>query len=299
MPRTRKAHLGHPRMEPRARHEKGGEIHSTLSILEDMYSEKSGPRFDTGDIFENENPEEFLRTLVEFAEKKEAVTDRHFTDDPRLLATCGEIRESFFQSTGSVDEYIPLFDRLRLVARATRIRAIRKTFGGHLNSGLTYSLAFTEDSTFTHLEDTLEELSVSEQIDILHQLETVAADASANGQWSRPALERIHQVYIDLANDKELPLLTSIAANTILARINNEYENPQLGVVRYSGQENDSRLSTLLNSEKAQTYKEQSERLGRQMRTNLPPGRAAWFAPLGSDTLVAFDATLMPIAFAR
>ncbi len=296
-------------------------ISSVRSILESVYAGEPLPELFDGDGLRDpafvasfdsldprvkdalvagyENPTAFLTTLIQFAEERETIAEQNFADDPKLLHACGEMHEAFFRSTGSVDEDISLFDRLRLITRATRIRAIRKNFGGHFNSGLTYSFAFAGDEMVTRIEERLAELSVCEQIDILQQLETVAADATANGQWSRPALERIQSLYTHLAETEGSAVLVSMAAKIALSRVENEYANPQLGVVRRTGQENDSRISTLLSSERGGIYRDKSNELARRMRTNIPPNRAAWFAPLGSDALVAFDSTLTPIAFAK
>ncbi len=218
-----------------------------LKILEDVYQDGGSLSLPELEVFgvdevDMEAISEFSLSLIEFIEKKEQEADEEELE--RLYHFGQNIHSEFFSASPSLINYIRLPDRLKLMSRATRSKVIQGTFGSVFVGETVYDVSFMKDRLDEITIKAMEDLSVPEKLDLLHQLRTVGAQAIADGEWSRPAYNQVCQTYESLMNSEDSQVFVQLAAEAGLETLDTEYENPQLSIVRFEGQTSNSRLNT-------------------------------------------------------
>ena len=193
---------------------------------------------------------EFSLELVDFIESKEQEADDEELE--RLYRFGQGIHTEFFSASPSLINYIRLPDRLKLMTRATRSKVVQGTFGSVFVGETVYDVSFMKGRLDEITMKAMDDLSVPEKLDLLHQLRTVGAQAIANGEWSRPAYNQVRQTYETLMNSEDSAVFVQLAAEAGLETLDAEYENPQLSFVRFEGQTSDSRLNTRFSNEQVE-----------------------------------------------
>lgn len=246
-------HLNRLNPEPDAKNLEGGRYGPTL---EEAY-QNGGPLylpelevFGHGKV-DMQAVSEFSLELVDFVEQKEQEVDEEELE--HLYRFAQRIEAEFFSASPSLINYIPLTNRLQLMTRATRSKVIQGTFGGDFVGETVYDISFMNDQLDEITMKVMEDLSVPEKLDLLHQLRTVGAQAIANGKWALPAYEQVRQTYETVRSSEDSAMFVQLAAEAGIETLDAEYENPQLGVIRYEGQTSDSRLHTRFSSEQVNT----------------------------------------------
>ena len=192
----------------------------------------------------------FALELVDFIEKKEQEADEEELE--RLYHFGQSVQSEFFSASPSLINYIRLPDRLKLMTRATRSKVVQGTFGSVFVGETVYGVSFMKGRLDEITMKAMEDLSIPEKLDLLHQLRTVGAQAIANGQWSRPAYNQVRQTYETLMNSEDSTVFVQLAAEAGLETLDAEYENPQLSFIRREGQTSDSRLTTRFSNEQVE-----------------------------------------------
>jgi len=224
-------------------------------VLEDSYKYGSPLNLPELEVFgagkvDTELINEFSFELVDFIERKEQQANE---DELERLYHFGQnIRSEFFSASPSLINYIRLPDRLKLMTRATRSKVVQGTFGSVFVGETVYDVSFMKGRLDEITIKAMEELSVPEKLDLLHQLRTVGAQAIAGGEWSRPAYNQVRQTYETLMNSEDSAVFVQIAAEAGLEVLDAEYENPQLSFIRREGQTTDSRLNTRFSNEQVE-----------------------------------------------
>ena len=216
-------------------------------ILENSYESGESIHLPELDFFGKENVEydkieAFLLELVDFIiEKENGASDE---DLYSLANFANDIRGNYFSASPCLVNLISLQEKLCLVARATRSTVIKSTFGSTLVGETSYEIGWMQGDLFQVIEKLFPTLSVPEQLDVLHQLRAVAANAIGSSPAYSNADEKILEAYKRIAESKEYSVLLKLAAEEGIDSVQAEYEDPQIGFVRFSGQVNDSRLDT-------------------------------------------------------
>ncbi|MCA9361654.1 hypothetical protein KC845_03815 [Candidatus Kaiserbacteria bacterium] len=223
-------------------------------ILEEAYLYGGLPHLPELEVFSageinTEAISEFLLELVDFIERKEQEADEEELEN---LYRFGQgIHSEFFSASPSLINHIRLPDRLKLMTRATRSKVVQGTFGSVFVGETVYDVSFMKGNLYDVAVKAMEDLSIPEKLDLLHQLRTVGAQAIANGEWSRPAYNQVRQTYESLAHSVDIPVFVQLAAEAGLEALDTEYKNPQLGVIRFEGQTSDSRLNTRFSNKQS------------------------------------------------
>ena len=193
-----------------------GEFHAPHS-LETFHTEK----------IDTESIHIFVNDVITFFSEK----DKNNGDQDNLYRLGMQIKKELFSASPNISNFIPVPERVVLSAQASRSTAIQQTFGGALVSELTYDISFSDDGIAQRIESRILTLDVSEQLDVLHQLRTVGADAISNGSWSRPALNHVRSINRDVSTDSKYSALVHIAARAAERVLDLEYKDPQLSML--------------------------------------------------------------------
>ena len=224
-------------------------------ILEEAYQNGGLPHLPELEVFgvgevDMEAISEFSLELVDFIEQKEQEANE---EELEHLYRFGQgIHAEFFSASPSLVNYIRLPDRLKLMTKATRSKVVQGTFGSVFVGETVYDVSFMKGRLDEITMKAMEDLSVPEKLDLLHQLRTVGAQAIANGEWSRPAYNQVRQTYETLMNSENSAVFVQLAAEAGLETLDAEYDNPQLSFVRFEGQTSDSRLNTRFSNEQVE-----------------------------------------------
>ena len=221
-------------------------------ILEDAYQSDQALNLPELEVFgvghvNVEAISNFSLALVDFIEKKEQEADEE--ELKRLYHFGQSIHAQFFSASPSLINYIRLPDRLKLMTKATRSKVVQGTFGSVFVGETVYDVSSMRGRLDEIAIKAMEELSISEKLDLLHQLRTVGAQAIANGEWARPAYNQVRQTYETLMNSNDAAVFVQLAAEAGLETLDAEYNDPQLSFMRFEGQTSDSRLNTRFSNE--------------------------------------------------
>lgn len=224
-------------------------------VLEDAYQSDEVPKLPELEVFglghvNVEAISTFFSALIDFIEKKEQDADEEELE--HLYHFGRNVHSEFFSASPSLINYIRLPDRLKLMTRATRSKVVQGTFGSIFVGETVYDVSFMKGRLDEITMKAMEELSVPEKLDLLHQLRTVGAQAIAGGEWSRPAYNQVRQTYETLMNSEDSAVFVQLAAEAGLEVLDAEYENPQLSFIRREGQTTDSRLNTRFSNEQVE-----------------------------------------------
>lgn len=232
----------------------------------------------------------FMERLIDFTKEKTSVTSsdgRTKLDNFRVA-----VQEALFSAHPSVATYIDLGKKIELTAEANRVPEAQGWFGGTMVGEIVYDLAFIRDQTYVgSIADGLRQKPIEDQLDIVHQLQTVGADAIANGDWAEPALHHVERIIKNMKQGSTSPLL-QYGADLALDRLGYERTSPTLGVLKYHGDRVEGRLVERSLAELDRRYK--------GLRDKVKPDidiQAARVYPIASDAVGFYDHSLLPRYF--
>lgn len=258
-------------------------------ILEEAYQNGGLPHLPELEVFgvgevDMEAIGEFSLELVDFIEQKEQEANE---EEFEHLYRFGQgIHAEFFSASPSLINYIRLPDRLKLMTRATRSKVVQGTFGSVFVGETVYDVSFMKGRLDEITMKAMEDLSVPEKLDLLHQLRTLGAQAIANGEWSRPAYNQVRQTYETLMNSEDSAVFVQLAAETGLETLDAEYDNPQLSFVRFEGQTSDSRLNTRFSNEQVEAI---TDKFFSKYSLDQVVSNSTRVLPATKDALVCMD----------
>ncbi len=232
----------------------------------------------------------FLNTLIDFIENKSA--------DPKneksLQKFVSNLYEAMFSFSPNISNHIGLDNLLITTARVTRVPEAQGWFGQNMVGELVYELNWAHEESVERIINKIRKLELSEQLDVVHQLATVGADAIAQGAPGYQAHDRIVRILETFNQESPYPILRYATENA-LEIIEEEEKNPSLGVVTFRGNAAGARLPEALSEKLA----EQSENLKRQVRIVNKDGKKYKMLPIASDAIGLFDHSNTPRQFAQ
>ena len=259
------------------------------NVLENTYQSGDLPYlpeievFGTGSV-DMEAVENFMYELVGFILKKEAEAEVEQVELDDLLRFAKNIHSEFLSASPNLVNYIRLSECLKLMTRATRSEVIQRTFGSVFVHETAYNISLMEGRLDEIVLETLGSLSISEQLDLLHQLRTIGAQAAASGFGS--AFEQVQQTYETVRSSSSTQVFIQLAAEAGLEIISDEYENPQLGFMRREGQTTDSRINARFSNE---AIEDVTKKFLSSCSLNQVVSNTTKFVPAANDALICLD----------
>ncbi len=240
-------------------------------------SEMRYPKFpnysDTNPEFIYSNPDIFFDELISLVKSERA------QNKEKLTAFLIDLKEGFFSGSPDVTDGLQVDDLMVISARVSRVEEIRGWIGQSMTPSVVYALSYS-GYTSAHLIAKIDSLNPGEQIDVVHQLETVYGNAIANGDWADPAAIKVAETIAHFAS-AENPLMR-IVATVGEKRIKKENENPSLSFIQFGGDSNDGRMHSM----------DATKSLSDKCLSNLPMGYKM-LAPAG-DVVLGLDVAGMP-----
>ncbi len=232
----------------------------------------------------------FLERLIDFVAEKEA-QDGNEKETRHFLAI---LQEEMFSWSPNITNQTGLDDQLILTAKANRVPATQGWFGGNMVGEIAYELSFCDDRTVSFLVEKISKNSIPDVLDIIHQLQTVGAHAAANGDWAEAGLKRSARIVRGVSEKVDSPIVR-YAADLVIERLEQEYENPTGSVLVYHGDKGQGRIPEGIREEFDHTSSELSGRIhpdSLHVRSYDP-------LPIASDAVGYFDHSLLPRYFGQ
>ncbi len=232
----------------------------------------------------------FLNTLIDFIEDK--------SSDPakvkKLQSFIGDLHEALFSFSPNIANHIGLENLLITTAKATRVPEAQGWFGQNMVGELTYELNWAHEESVELILNKIRKLGLSEQLDVIHQLATIGADAISQGEPGYNAHDRIVRMLEVINQESPYPIMGYATENALIT-IEREEENPSLSVITFQGNVAGARLP----EELSEALNEQNETLKRQVRITNKDGKNYKMLPIASDAVGLFDHSNTPRQFAQ
>lgn len=230
----------------------------------------------------------FLDTLIDFVADK--ASDR--ANAGRLRDFIGNIQESLFSFSPNISNQIGMENLLVATAKANRVPEAQGWFGQNMVGEMAYELSFCHPEQVDRIVEAIKKRPIGEVLDIIQQVETVAADALAQGDWADPAVDRSEHILAQLNEHLGSPLVR-YSVDLSLERIKQEEDEPTLGVLTFHGNKQAGRLGRDLTRQQHQQHVE----LSGQINPDVPVEGA--MLPIASDAVAIFDHSQIPRHLAR
>lgn len=220
-----------------------------------------------------DHPSVFVHGLIELSKSERD------SNPGKLLKFLRDLRECFFSTSDTMMDRIPVGEELVLAARVSRVQELRGLIGQAIMPSLVYRLTFAEGSA-ENLVAEIDELGPGEQLDVVHQLEAVHANAVGEAYDAELAATEVSFV-IGHYETSDKPLMR-IVAGIASKRVMEESRKPSLSFVKLEGYEGDSRLES----------HDATKSLSDRAFSNLPLGYKM-IAP-AKDVILGMDMAGMP-----
>jgi len=230
----------------------------------------------------------FLDTLIDFVADK--ASDRE--NAGRLRSFIGNVQESLFSFSPNISNQVGMENLLITTAKANRVPEAQGWFGQNMVGEMAYELSFCHPEQVDRIVEAIKRRPIGEVLDIIQQVETIAADALAQGDWAEPAVGRSEQILAQLNEHFGSPLI-HYSVDLSLDRIRQEEEEPTLGVLTFHGNKQAGRLGRDLTREQRQ----QDAELSAQINPDVPV--EGTMLPIASDAVAIFDHSQIPRHLAR
>lgn len=222
--------------------------------------------------------------LIKFCAKKSGKLEER----EKLSQFIEILQETLFSYSPSIANEIGTSNLLFVTAKANRIPEAQGWFGQNLVGEMVYELNWCSDETIKIIKEKVSKLSISEKIDIIHQFETLGANAAGQG-WADSALDKIVKFIKDIQEETESPLV-KYAADMAFERLQKESLDPSLGVITFNGNKSQGRLSEQLRQElQHESYKLQS-----QIQPDVTIPRGGNIIKVAADTVAITDHSNLP-----
>ena len=129
----------------------------------------------------------FLETLICFFQERSG--DKEQKD--QLDQFQHIIQELLFSYSPNITNEIGISNLLIMAAKANRVPEAQGWFGQTMVGEMVYELAFADPEVVKNISEKVLKLPLAEVLDLIHQCQTIAADAVANGSWAENAIDRI------------------------------------------------------------------------------------------------------------
>lgn len=275
--------------------------HLYMRTEERFFDQPSGTDAEDSEIGANRldgreigDPVVFMEQLFENILENAIESDSSREKRDNLAANLSHIKETYFSYTPCVFSRIRLAKQLELASKLTRVPEIQRSFGAALVGEITYSMSFCSGDTVSEVAESISQLPIPAQIDVIDMLKTVSADSLANYSWASEAFENCNRLVELVAARADQPFvsITSEAYRKIVAK---ELDRPTFAFVKFYGDPKDSRISEPLPGR----IKEESEYLQRRIVADVPLSPGCEVAFVASDTVAIFDHSAMPTYYAR
>lgn len=230
----------------------------------------------------------FLNALIDFVAEKSSDPK----NAPKLRNFIGGAHEMLFSLSPNIANQIGMENLLITTAKANRVPEAQGWFGQNMVGEMAYELAFCSPEAVERIAARLQQLPVAEKLDVLAQLETVAADAVAQGDWAQPVAERVRYLIEQMTTNHDSPII-QYSSELAVERIAEEEENPSLGVVTFHGNKQGGRLNRGVTHEQRQ----QHTKLAGQINPDIAVDGT--ILPIASDAVAIFDHSQIPRHMAR
>ena len=231
----------------------------------------------------------FLNSLIDFVEEKSIKPENR----KKLQSFVSDLHEAMFSFSPNLSNQIGLENLLVTTARATRVPESQGWFGQNMVGELTYELNWAHEESVERILNKVRKLALPEQLDVIHQLATVGADAIAQGEPGYRAHDRIVRMLDVINHESQYPIVKYATKNSLIT-IEREEKNPSLGIATFQGNVAGARLPEQLSEKLA----EQSNVLKRQVRIKNSPSDSYELLPISSDAIGLFDHSNIPRQFA-
>jgi hypothetical protein len=199
----------------------------------------------------------------------------------------------FFSISPNISNEIGFGNLLLATTKANRIPEVQGWFGQTMVGEMVYELNWCSEKDISTLEALIMRQPSADALDILNQLETLGANAVAQG-WADKALQKINQITTYIKENANKPIL-KYAADITLNHLASEEIDPSLGVITFAGNKAAGRLSETL-SRKLEIESYQLESLIKP-DVVVPPGGK--IIRTSSDTVSILDHSALPRYFAK
>lgn len=223
---------------------------------------------------------EFLDELVRFIEDKVRRED----EGEILQAFLENIQNRFFHGHPNIATSLPAGELLIIAARATRISQARGWLGSELVEQLGFKLNFADAGVSESIVQTLENQPIETVLDIIDQLQIVAANSLASYSSGEHGFDHAKSIINSLKKAYVSPLV-EYYGELAINRIDKETANPSLSIISREGDPLQGRI--------AQSFSEIDQKKFLQLRNQINPLKptpyGSKFLPIASDALGLYD----------
>lgn len=222
----------------------------------------------------------FLEELIDFIREKS--TEKGETE--KIQRFVSQISEDLFSFTPNLINHTGMENMLRLATKATRIPEIQGWFGNEMVGEVSYELAFSGEEVVGFILEKWQNKPISEVLDFLNFMESVGANAIANGSWARQTVKKVHQI-IQGINLLYPCAFVEYASKEAEQTLKEEKNNPSVGVAQYRGDRGNSRLRKGMNRD----LKKESSELMDQITPDVQVTSENKMWRVSSDMVAIFD----------
>lgn len=176
--------------------------------------------------------------LLAFADRVKELKKNNQNNEAATLAA--KIEDALFSISPSIINYADYVSQIRVAAKTTRIPELQGYVGGTMVGEIAYEMSFARDEHIEWVRDSIQELPIAEQLDVIQFLNAVARKAAAQGEWAEKGVDNVERIHKDISESTRYPLI-QITALASLERTLSERENPTGSVVVYHGDRSEGR----------------------------------------------------------
>jgi len=230
----------------------------------------------------------FLEALIDFVAEK----SRDPKQAEQFHRFLENIEQTFFSYSPNISNQAGIENLLVMTAKANRVSEAQGWFGQKMVGELVYELRFCEEPQVEKIIEKIKTLPVEDAMDVAHQLQTVGANAVAQGKWAELAVDRSNRILQTLSAHPS-PLV-KYQAELALNRLHQEEREPSLSVVTYHGNQAGGRLGENL----ARELSEEDHKLARQINPDMTVGDGK-LVYMAKDAIGILDHSNLPHAIAK
>ncbi len=221
----------------------------------------------------------FFHELTQFVNQRSGDPEKR----EQLLNFLDSVQGLLFSYSPNITNHLSLDNQLLAAAEATRVPEVQGWFGQAMIGEVVYGLRFSGEGAIKKLIDRVDEQPLPLKLDVIHQLQTVAAQAVANGDWAEGAYQRVSKIIQELERRNDSPIL-GYTAELALERVRDEAENPSVGLLKYHGDRREGRIVDSLQAG-GEAYPD----LTQQLETDAPTGHQGRVQRIAQNAIGVFD----------
>ena len=224
----------------------------------------------------------FLQELIGFTREK---ADIAFGQGGGKLGNfVATIQKGLFSYSPCIASNLSLDQLILTTAAANRVPEAQGWFGTTMVGEAVYELSFCRKETIQALVETFSKRPLETQLDVIHQLQTIGADAIANGDWAEPGLYNVRGIIRGMKKENNSPIV-GYAADLAMERLGQEERKPSLGVLRSYGNRAEGRLFDAPEKELVARHL----RLAGQVNPDVELKAGGTILPIATDAVGIYD----------